>query len=155
MEEYGRLEVGEDGEHGEDGCEDARLGGWEDGCEDGMMGGGVAGWEDGWKDGGIGGGWGACGGWMRGWEVGRMGGWLRGWDDGRMGCVVCMCAMMLAVLLFVGRADLCVDGCGIGTCIDVGRVDVCHEDGSSELFVGFPWSAVLVGAVVFRTGFGY
>ncbi len=37
-------EVGEDGEHGEDGCEDGRLGGWEDGCEDGMMGGWVGGW---------------------------------------------------------------------------------------------------------------
>ena len=49
-----------------------------------------------------------------------MGGWLRGWDDGRMGCVVSMCAMMLAVLLFVGCADVCGDGCGIGTCIDVG-----------------------------------
>ena len=36
------------------------------------------------------------------------------------GWVVCMCAMMLAVLLFVGRADVCVDGCGIDTCIDVG-----------------------------------
>ena len=67
-------EVGEDGEHGEDGCEDGRLGGWEDGCEDG-----------------------------------RMGGW-----------VAWMCAMMLAVLLFVGRADVCVDGCRTGSCIDVG-----------------------------------
>ena len=38
-----------------------------------------------------------------------------------------MCAMMLAVLLFVGRADVCVDGCGIDTCIDVGSVDVCID----------------------------
>ena len=37
-------EVGEDGEHGEDECEDGRLSGWEDGCEDGMMGGWVGGW---------------------------------------------------------------------------------------------------------------
>ena len=36
------------------------------------------------------------------------------------GWVVCMCAMMLVVLLFVGRADACVDGCGIAMCIDVG-----------------------------------
>ena len=36
------------------------------------------------------------------------------------GWVVCMCAMMLAVLLFVGRADVFVDGCGIDTCIGVG-----------------------------------
>ena len=40
----GGWDVGEDGEHGEDGCEDGRLGGWEDGCEDGMMGGWVGGW---------------------------------------------------------------------------------------------------------------
>ena len=38
-------EVGEDGEHGEDGCEDGRLGGWEDGCEDGRMGGWVGGMD--------------------------------------------------------------------------------------------------------------
>ena len=38
-----------------------------------------------------------------------------------------MCAMMLAVLLFVGRADVCVDGCRTGSCIDVGWVDVCSE----------------------------
>ena len=37
-------EIGEDGEHGEGGCEDWRLGGWEDGCEDGLMGGWVGGW---------------------------------------------------------------------------------------------------------------
>ena len=59
----GGWEVGEDGEHGEDGCEDGMMGGW-------------------------------------------VGGWYA--------CVhVCMCAMMLAAL-FVGRADACVDGCGIG-----------------------------------------
>ena len=40
----GRMGGWEVGEHGEDGCEDARLGGWEDGCEDGMMGGWVGGW---------------------------------------------------------------------------------------------------------------
>ena len=34
-----------------------------------------------------------------------------------------MCTMMLAVLWLVGRADVCVDGCGIDTCIDVGSVD--------------------------------
>ena len=35
-----------------------------------------------------------------------------------------MRAMMLVVLLFVDCADACVDGCGIGMCIDVGLVDV-------------------------------
>ena len=55
-------------------------------------------------------------------EDGRLGGWEDGCEDGMMGGwgVWYACAMMLAVLLFVGRADLCVDGCGIGTCIDVG-----------------------------------
>ena len=43
------------------------------------------------------------------------------------GWVAWMCAMMLAVLLFVGRADVCVDGCRTGSCIDVGWVDVCSE----------------------------
>ena len=41
----GGWEVGEDAEHGEDGCGDGRLGGWEDGCEDGRMGGWVGGWH--------------------------------------------------------------------------------------------------------------
>ena len=43
------------------------------------------------------------------------------------GWVVCMCAMMLAALLFVGRADVCVDGCRTGSCIDVGWVNVRSE----------------------------
>ena len=38
-----------------------------------------------------------------------------------------MCAMMAVVLLLVGCADVCVDGCGIGMCIDVGLVDVSIE----------------------------
>ena len=39
-----------------------------------------------------------------------MGGWMRGWEDGMMGWwVLCMCAMMLVVFLFVGCADDCVD----------------------------------------------
>ena len=93
---------------------------------------------------------------MRGWEVGRMGGWLRGWDDGRMGWVVCMCAMMLAVLLFVGCADVCGDGCGIDTCIGVGRIHVCIEVCWIHwILFQCPWSVVFVGAVAFRTGFGY
>ena len=72
--------------------------------------------------------------WRRDREVGRLGRMrsmgrmdvgMGGWADGRMdvrvgGWVVCMCAMMLAVLLFVGRADVCVDGCRTGSCIDVG-----------------------------------
>ena len=56
-------------------------------------------------------------------EVG-MGGWADGSEDGRLGrmggWVPWMCAMMLAVLLFVGRAHVDVDGCRTGTCIDVG-----------------------------------
>ena len=59
------------------------------------------------------------GGWADRMDV-RTGGWEDGW-------VLCMCAMMLIVLLFVGCADVCVDGCGIGMCIDVGLVDVCIE----------------------------
>ena len=52
---------------------------------------------------------------------GRLGGWEDGCEDGRMGgWVAWMCAMMLAVLLFVGRAHVGVDGCRTGTCIDVG-----------------------------------
>ena len=43
------------------------------------------------------------------------------------GWVAWMCAMMLAVLLFVGRAGVCVDGCRAGSCIDAGWVDVCSE----------------------------
>ena len=43
------------------------------------------------------------------------------------GWVAWTCAMMLAVLLFVGRAGVCVDGCRSGSCIDAGWVDVCSE----------------------------
>ena len=67
---------------------------------------------------------------MGGWEVGEDGehgqdcggdGRLGGWEDGWVGgWVAWMRAMMLAVLLFVGRADVGVDGCRTGTCIDVG-----------------------------------
>ena len=38
------------------------------------------------------------------------------------GWVAWTCAMMLAVLLFVGRAGVCVDGCRSGSCIDAGWV---------------------------------
>ena len=43
------------------------------------------------------------------------------------GWVAWTCAMMLAVLLFAGRAGVCVDGCRSGSCIDAGWVDVCSE----------------------------
>ena len=33
----------------------------------------------------------------------------------------------MVVVLLVGCADVCVDGCGIGMCIDVGLVDVCID----------------------------
>ena len=62
----------------------------------------MTGLEDGWEDGRIGGG-------LGGWEVGEDG--EHGQDGG---------AMMLAVLLFVGRAHVGVDGCRTGICIDVG-----------------------------------
>ena len=53
--------------------------------------------------------------------VESMGGREDEWVDGRMGgWVAWMCAMMLAVLLFVGRAHVGVDSCCTGTCIDVG-----------------------------------
>ena len=80
-----------------------------------------------------------------------MGGWLRGWDDGKMGWVVCMCAMMLAVLLFVGCADVCGDGCGIDMCIDVGRVHVCIEVRVLDPLDHFP--VPLVGGVCWSGGF--
>ena len=34
---------------------------------------------------------------------------------------------MVVVVLLVGCDDVCVDGCGIAMCIDVGLVDVCIE----------------------------
>ena len=36
------------------------------------------------------------------------------------GWVAWTCAMMLAVLLFAGRAGVCVDGCRSGSCVDAG-----------------------------------
>ena len=38
------------------------------------------------------------------------------------GWVAWTCVMMLAVLLFAGRAGVCVDGCRSGSCIDAGWV---------------------------------
>ena len=61
---------------------------------------------------------------MGAWGAARMDVRMGAWEDE---WVVCMCAMMLAVLLFVGCADVCVDGCRSGSCIDVGWVDVCSE----------------------------
>ena len=62
--------------------------------------------EEGWQDGRMDG---RTGGSEEDWEVGEDG--EHGQDGG---------AMMLAVLLFVGRAHVGVDGCRTGTCIDVG-----------------------------------
>ena len=63
--------------------------------------------------------------------------------------MVCMCAMMLAVLLFVGCADVCGDGCGIDTCIGVGRIHVCIE----VCWIHWILSVPLVGGVCWSGGF--
>ena len=65
--------------------------------------------EEGWQDGRMDG---RTGGSEEDWEVGEDG------EDGEHGQDGG--AMMLAVLLFVGRAHVGIDGCRTGTCIDVG-----------------------------------
>ena len=86
-------EVGEDGEHGEDGCEDGRLGGWEDGWQDGRSGGG--------------------------WEVGSMCIDV-GLVDVCIDVDICGDAGWFDVRIDVVCSGVCIDvGCG-DVCIDVG-----------------------------------